>query len=540
MHGLSCERLSRNAGQLPRALLTDNGSAMLAHGRDRSKASRRDSASSDHDGPALARSKTESVESFWGQIEGRSSAHARGRSPSSRSIWLNTATQAWVEQEHQRQGALLEIREAPLDRYLRGPSVGRESPGSDALRRAMRTEVSRKQRRSDGTVTVEGVRFEIPAAYRTLLQLRLRVARWGLLASVDLVDPRSGDHLTTLPPIDKGRNAERVRRASLQPTRASSASPRVGTAPHLRALMADYAATGLPPAYLPQHRDDEPPEDSMTKLLSALRTLLHPFRPDVPTEVSSSLPPPSTASRPTRSSSASPMAASPCSPAIRGRARASPCAFSPSAFAPCPMSWSAPSSIPRAAPWTSIASLGDLFSVPLAAHNRWAGFKALRTRWADHIGSSRCRPVLIIDEAQEALTPVLCELRILASKELDSVNSCSASPSSLAMHDCPSGFVPLELQPLGSRIRRRLTLDFASRDELLACLDHLPRRRRQSDADDQRAAHHPGRPRRRKLPRAHESRRRAPRRRRRPRFASPASTRSCSSRSSPRHPNPKP
>jgi general secretion pathway protein A len=27
--------------------------------------------------------------------------------------------------------------------------------------------------------------------------------------------------------------------------------------------------------------------------------------------------------------------------------------------------------------------------------------------------------------------------------------------------------------PLGSRIRRRLTLDYASRDELLACLDHL-------------------------------------------------------------------
>ena len=30
-----------------------------------------------------------------------------------------------------------------------------------------------------------------------------------------------------------------------------------------------------------------------------------------------------------------------------------------------------------------------------------------------------------------------------------------------------------ELQPLGSRIRRRLALDYASRDELLACLDHL-------------------------------------------------------------------
>ena len=100
---------------------------------------------------------------------------------------LNTATQAWVEQEYQRK-VHSEIRESPLDRYLRGPSVGRESPGSDALRRAFRMEIARKQRRSDGTVTVDGVRFEVPSAYRTLLQLRLRVARWDL-SSVDLRRP---------------------------------------------------------------------------------------------------------------------------------------------------------------------------------------------------------------------------------------------------------------------------------------------------------------------------------------------------------------
>jgi general secretion pathway protein A len=115
--------------------------------------------------------------------------------------------------------------------------------------------------------------------------------------------------------------------------------------------------------------------------------------------------------------------------------------------------------------------LGDLFAVPLAAHNRWAGFKALRTRWADHIGSSRCRPVLIIDEAQEALTPVLCELRILASKDLDSKQLlCVVFAGDARL---PERLRAPELQPLGSRIRRRLTLDYASRDELLACLDHL-------------------------------------------------------------------
>jgi hypothetical protein len=124
----------------------------------------------------------------------------------------------------------------------------------------MRTEVSRKQRRSDGTVTFDGVRFEVPAAYRTLLQLRLRVARWDL-ASVDLVDPRSGDHLVTLLPLDKARNAERIRRV-LAPADSSEPARKVGIAPHLRALMAEYAATGLPPAYLPKHDpDDDPTED---------------------------------------------------------------------------------------------------------------------------------------------------------------------------------------------------------------------------------------------------------------------------------------
>jgi type II secretory pathway predicted ATPase ExeA len=64
--------------------------------------------------------------------------------------------------------------------------------------------------------------------------------------------------------------------------------------------------------------------------------------------------------------------------------------------------------------------LGELFGVPLAAHNRFAGFQSLRTRWAEHITATMRRPVLIIDEAQEALTQVFNELRVLASKDLDS------------------------------------------------------------------------------------------------------------------------
>jgi len=114
--------------------------------------------------------------------------------------------------------------------------------------------------------------------------------------------------------------------------------------------------------------------------------------------------------------------------------------------------------------------LGDLFGVPLVIHNRWGGFKALRARWSDHIASTLTRPVLIMDEAQEALTPALSELRILASKDLDARQLLSVVLAGDAR--LPERLRTAELLPLGSRIRRRLVLEYASRDELLACLDH--------------------------------------------------------------------
>jgi hypothetical protein len=174
---------------------------------------------------------------------------------------LNRATQAWIEQEYHRTPHSELGKKTPLERYLEGPDVGRESPDSGALRRVFRMEVTRIQRRSDGTVTVEGVRFEVPSAYRGLTKLRLRVARWDL-STVDLVDPRTGTHLTTLFPLDKVENADRRRRvladASTPPAPARKPA---GIAPLLRALMADYAATGLPPAYLPKDDKTDPNDD---------------------------------------------------------------------------------------------------------------------------------------------------------------------------------------------------------------------------------------------------------------------------------------
>ena len=115
--------------------------------------------------------------------------------------------------------------------------------------------------------------------------------------------------------------------------------------------------------------------------------------------------------------------------------------------------------------------LGDIFAVPLRPSNRWGGFKALRERWLGHMESSRSRAVLLVDEAQEMTPQVLSELRLL---------SCSRFDSQPLLCIVMAGDARLleklrreELIPLGSRIRTRLATEFASRDELLACLEHL-------------------------------------------------------------------
>jgi general secretion pathway protein A len=114
--------------------------------------------------------------------------------------------------------------------------------------------------------------------------------------------------------------------------------------------------------------------------------------------------------------------------------------------------------------------LGDLFGVPLQGHNRWAGFKALRDCWADHIANTVMRPVLVIDEAQEALPSVFSELRTLSSKDLDTRQLLCvvlAGDSRLVER-----LKTPDLLPLGSRMRRRIVLEQSSRDELLTVLDH--------------------------------------------------------------------
>lgn len=254
VHGLSQAILKRG---LPRALLTDNGGAMTSAEVNEGLARL---SISQHTTLPYTPEQNGKQESFWGIVEGRLLAMLEGeRDLTLRK--LNEATQAWIELDYHRRRHS-EIETTPLDRALGGTSVARPSPDSDTLRRAFRKEEIRTQRRSDGTITVEGVRFEIPARYRVLLRPTIRVARWDL-SSVDLVDARHGTHLATLLPVDKRANADARRRVveQIHPYDDRVTEPS-GIAPRLRQLMAEYAATGLPPAYVPIERTNSSDADA--------------------------------------------------------------------------------------------------------------------------------------------------------------------------------------------------------------------------------------------------------------------------------------
>ena len=175
---------------------------------------------------------------------------------------LNEATQAWVEQDDNGKRHS-EIGESPITRFLAGPAVTRDCPDSDKLRLAFTRSDTRTQRKSDGSIVIEGRRFELPNRYRHLTRIEVRYASWDL-GHVHLVDERTGAVLARLYPQDKTQNASGLRR-SLDPVSTASIKSEPPTVPDpaippLLARMLDrQTATGLAPAYLP--KDDAPPDD---------------------------------------------------------------------------------------------------------------------------------------------------------------------------------------------------------------------------------------------------------------------------------------
>ncbi len=251
---------------LPRALYSDNGSAMI---------SGEFTAGLHHLGILSLTTKPRSAwmngkqETLWDRVENRLMAMLDAV-PNLTLAQLNEASYVWVEFEY-HQKAHRELNNAtPLQRFIAGPSVLRDSPDSETLRRHFRIEVKRTQRQSDGTASLDGVRFEIPQAFAHLRELTLRYTRWDR-SQADIVDPRTGIIQATIHPLDKTRHADGHRRRITKPTGLSSrplailqSSATTGTAdpqaPLMRHLLAQFAATGLPPAFV-EHDDSSSPTE---------------------------------------------------------------------------------------------------------------------------------------------------------------------------------------------------------------------------------------------------------------------------------------
>jgi len=250
VHGLSQAFQKRG---LPRSGLSDNGAAMTAaevvEGLTRLGVLQQTTL-------PYTPAANAKIEILWASIEGRLMAMLE-HVPDLSLAKLNEATLAWTEHEYNRK-IHSETGEAPITRFIAGPSVMRSCPDSAALRLAFTRTERRTQRKSDGSLVINGRRFEVPDRYRHLAQLEVRYASWDL-SLVHLVDERTGKVLCRLFPQNKTQNASGVRRArdaiAKEPPAAPPAS---GLPPLLKKLLKDQSDTGLPPAYLPK---DERPKD---------------------------------------------------------------------------------------------------------------------------------------------------------------------------------------------------------------------------------------------------------------------------------------
>ena len=247
VHGLTQAIHKRG---LPRALMSDRGTAELSgevlEGLQKCGI---DSCPTASRSPEM----NAKVESLWNSVEGHFLPMLERFGPLDLPT-LERYFQAWVEFDYNR-SEHGETGQPPIERFAAGPDVGRPSPSSNTLRARFTVGVSRTQRRSDGTFSLDAVRFEVPGHLRHLERLTVRYARWDL-SRAWLVDPRREDAiLAVVHPIDKQKNADGYRKPLNRPDEAPKPPERTDShaaiAPLLRRHLAEQAATGLPPAYLP-------------------------------------------------------------------------------------------------------------------------------------------------------------------------------------------------------------------------------------------------------------------------------------------------
>jgi putative transposase len=239
-HGLS-QAFQRRG--LPRSAQSDNGAAMTAaeivEGLNRLGVLHQTTL-------PYSPYQNAKIETLWGLVEGRLLAMLEDV-PDLTLAFLNEATLAWAEYEYNRK-VHSEIGEAPIARFLAGPDVMRPSPDSATLKLAFTKADRRTQRRSDGTIIIEGNRFEVPNRYRHFTRIEIRYASWDL-AHIHLVDEHTGQ--VSVPAVSPGQDPECQRPAP-------AARPGLATAGRGAAGQRDRAAAGQADRSTGRHRPATP------------------------------------------------------------------------------------------------------------------------------------------------------------------------------------------------------------------------------------------------------------------------------------------
>ena len=249
VHGF-CQALQKRA--LPRSLLTDNGSAMISGEFTRGLA---ELDIVHHKTLPFSPYQNGKQETFWANVEGRLLAMLEHQENLTLRQ-LNQITQAWVEGDYHQKSNQALGGKTPIDCYLNHQDVGRVCPDSLTLKKAFRKTAKRRQRHSDGTISLDGKRYEVPNAYYSLSYITVRYASWDYV-NLDMIDPDTSGILTPLYPQDKSANANALRRTRNHVPQ-EQALPFSKKSPYLEKLIAEYAATGLPQNYSPKDEIGEP------------------------------------------------------------------------------------------------------------------------------------------------------------------------------------------------------------------------------------------------------------------------------------------
>ena len=235
---------------LPRKVMSDNGSGMIA--AEFEDGVKKLAVIHERTLPRSAYQNGK-IESFWKPMEARLLAMLENVKPLTLEI-LNTASQAWVEQEYNA-SVHSETKEKPLNRFLDGKSVIRQAPSYEYLRRAFRMCVPRRQRRSDGTFTLDGVRFQVPTRFRHLENLTLAYARWDL-SRATILDPDTLLEIEDTFPLNKVMNSSMKRKPvhRFQPP-LSSDSENENLPPLLQRYLQKQASESFITGYIPLEKE---------------------------------------------------------------------------------------------------------------------------------------------------------------------------------------------------------------------------------------------------------------------------------------------